>query len=127
VLTDDQAGPLTFATSLSWDQLAAPEEARAGNELELRVDVHATLAGGAIDPPDHHRLATNQHQFRINRDEWARRLESFGASVSVPILVPLPIGDTGSRRGEPAGICRRLCGRSPTAGIRTQFARPGWR
>jgi hypothetical protein len=55
VLTDDESGLLTLATSLSWDQLAALEQARAGNDLELRVDVHATLAGGAIDPPEHYR------------------------------------------------------------------------
>jgi hypothetical protein len=89
--------PVRLGVSLDAGQLMALEQARAGRDLCLLVDLRATLLGVFMNQSRDSQITTVQYGITINRDTWARLLEQFGAAVNVPILVPLPLGDPRSR------------------------------
>jgi hypothetical protein len=86
-----------LATTISDQQLAGIEAARNGGDLELLLDLHVALAGAAAmdypasDAPD---------WIRVRGPIWAAHAERLGALVTVPLLVPLPLGDPLSLRAQ---------------------------
>lgn len=99
---------LSLSTTITDSQLAGIEAHREGGDLELLVHLHAALAGAAtFDYP----AADEQDWIRIHRSTWADHAERLGAVVTVPLLVPLPLGDPHSLRAR-AGRQLQLAARA---------------
>lgn len=100
---DNQPRTVNLSTTISNEQLAAIEERRRGRDLALRVDLTVVLAGAEdLDYPNR----THQDQIHIPAAERAARAEQLGALVTVPVLVPLPLGDPDSQRAKAGGNLR---------------------
>ncbi|WP_104528638.1 hypothetical protein [Blastococcus saxobsidens] len=84
-----------LTTTISDAQLAGIETARQGSDLELLVDLNVTLANA---PPLDYPAGDAQDWVRVPGPIWAVHAERLGALVSVPLLVPLPLGDPDSLR-----------------------------
>ncbi|TXR55761.1 hypothetical protein [Quadrisphaera setariae] len=92
--------PTVLTTTISDGQLAGLEAARDGRDLELLITLNATLTGAPeLDYPS----SSTQDWLRIPGPEWARHAERLGALVTVPLRVPLPLGDPHSTRAR-AGL-----------------------
>lgn len=107
VLQSDQPLPVSAAasyprsvvltTTINDQQLAGVEADRDGGDLELLVDLNVALVGAAtLDYP----AADAQDWIRVRGPIWASHAERLGALVTVPLLVPLPLGDPNSLRAQ---------------------------
>lgn len=86
---------VVLATTISDSQLACIEAGRDGADLELLVDLHVALAG---TPAYEYPAGDEQDWIRVRRSIWVDHAERLGALVTVPLLVPLPLGDPESLR-----------------------------
>jgi hypothetical protein len=86
-----------LATTISDAQLAGIEADRNGADLELLADLRVTLAGAA---PMDYAAADAQDWIRVRGPIWAAHAERLGALVTVPLLVPLPLGNPDSLRAQ---------------------------
>jgi hypothetical protein len=92
--------PLVMSTTINNEQLAWIEKIRAGGNVELAVDLRATLVGS----PDLDYPANSTHDVVfIHAREWVAHAERLGALVAVPVLIPLPLGDPEGRTAQ-AGL-----------------------
>ncbi|WP_092200554.1 hypothetical protein [Blastococcus tunisiensis] len=86
-----------LGTTISDPQLAGIEADRNGSDLELLIDLKVTLVGAAsMDYP----ASDAQDWVRIRGPIWAAHAERLGALVTVPLMVPLPLGDPDSLRAQ---------------------------
>jgi hypothetical protein len=86
-----------LVTTISDAQLAGIEADRGGGDLELFIDVRVALAGApSMDYP----ASDAQDWIRVPGPIWAAHAERLGALVTVPLMVPLPLGDPESLRAQ---------------------------
>lgn len=86
-----------LATTISDSQLAHIEADRDGADLELLADVSVALAGA---PTFDYPAGDEQDWIRVRRSIWADHAERLGALITMPLLVPLPLGDPESLRAK---------------------------
>lgn len=86
-----------LGTTISDGQLAAIEAQRDGADLQLVVDLHGAVVGAPeLDYP----AGVVQDWVRVPGAIWAEHVERLGALVTVPLRVPLPLGDPQALRAQ---------------------------
>lgn len=86
---------IDFAGTLTDVQVAGLEAARVGEQLELEITIHATLANS---PELEWPVQRAHERLMLSRGQWEPTLELLGAALVVPLLVPLvPDHPTGTR------------------------------